>query len=352
MAVAKKTPRTERRNETSRRGVAGHGGAGRCGANEGGRSSRRAARDGGTSRVSASAASTQNERPASRRAEPTRAKRSVKRPGLARRAKLPRLPKDPDDWLSLTSEELLTHYLRSRRDDLRNALVDRHLPDVAETARCLAARLPKSVDIEDLCNAGYSGLLRSFETFDIAKGRTFLSYLRTRAYGSMVDELRAMDWLPRLMRSRLVQRDQVVETLKQDLGRDPSDEEVAGELGVDLATYRRSYPSSAAGAAGIVSREHELDRLDGNIVGLGVHGSSANEEVHPLTPMYQQELIERIQELLTQTEWALVDFHYFQGLNLREVAARLSLSPARICQIHGHVLQRLKERLREEAPTI
>ena len=231
--------------------------------------------------------------------------------------------------------------------------MERHLPDVVETARCLSARLPRSVDVDDLCNAGYSGLLRCIETYDVSKGRSFLSYLRTRVYGAMVDELRAMDWLPRLMRSRLAQRDQLLERLRQDLGREPSEQEMAKGLGVSIETYRRSYPAvgSAVATSLVASSEQELDRLDASIVGLVSHGRAASES-HPLTAMYHQELMERIQKILTTTEWKLVDLHYFKGLKLRDVAGRLNLSPARICQIHGRVLVRLKERLREEAPTI
>ena len=250
---------------------------------------------------------------------------------------------DADDVLALSSEELLRRWLESRDEGWRIVLVERHLPDVVETARCLSARLPRSVDVDDLCNAGYSGLLRCIETYDVSKGRSFLSYLRTRVYGAMVDELRAMDWLPRLMRSRLAQRDQLLERLRQDLGREPSEQE----------TYRRSYPAvgSAVATSLVASSEQELDRLDASIVGLVSHGRAASES-HPLTAMYHQELMERIQKILTTTEWKLVDLHYFKGLKLRDVAGRLNLSPARICQIHGRVLVRLKERLREEAPTI
>ena len=260
---------------------------------------------------------------------------------------------DADDVLALSSEELLRRWLESRDEGWRIVLVERHLPDVVETARCLSARLPRSVDVDDLCNAGYSGLLRCIETYDVSKGRSFLSYLRTRVYGAMVDELRAMDWLPRLMRSRLAQRDQLLERLRQDLGREPSEQEMAKGLGVSIETYRRSYPAvgSAVATSLVASSEQELDRLDASIVGLVSHGRAASES-HPLTAMYHQELMERIQKILTTTEWKLVDLHYFKGLKLRDVAGRLNLSPARICQIHGRVLVRLKERLREEAPTI
>ncbi len=282
-------------------------------------------------------------------------------PKRARRAKVIRrlpaerceFPTDPDALLSFASEELLARYLAKRDDAWRDALVERHLPDVVDTARCLIARLPRSVDVDDLCNAGYSGLLRCVETFRPEKGRSFLSYLKTRVYGAMVDELRAMDWLPRLMRSRLARRDQVADVLRQEFGREPSEDEIAASLDVSLEQYRRSYPSVApVPALFSTGSQQEFDQLDGSVVGIGAHAYGTANAAHPLTSMYQQELIERIHDLLSATEWQLVELHYFKGLKLREVAKRLRLSPARICQIHGQVLQRLKERLREEAATI
>ena len=261
---------------------------------------------------------------------------------------------DEEALLSLSSEELVRRWLKSRRTEWRDAVVERHLPDVVDVARSLGSRLPRSVDIDDLCNAGYSGLLRCLRTFDSSKGRSFVSYMRTRIYGAMVDELRAMDWLPRLMRSRIARRDEVFEELRQELGRDPNEAEVAKRLGISVEAYRRTCPprGQSLPAGLLAGTESEFDRLDPNIVGLGVRGRVVGDEPHPLTSMYQQELIVRIQDLCSSTEWRLVELHYFEGLKLREVADRLELSPARICQLHMRVLQRLRERLREEAATI
>ncbi|MFQ5504002.1 MAG: sigma-70 family RNA polymerase sigma factor [Planctomycetota bacterium] len=248
----------------------------------------------------------------------------------------------------MSSAELLEQYIERPSELLRDALVERHLPDVADVARALSSRLPSNVDFEDLCNAGYSGLLRCIETFDPSKGRSFLSYMNQRVSCTMIDELRAMDWLPRLMRSRLSQRDHVVENLRQDLRREPTDQEIAAALGVSVQVYRRSFsspmPSISRGLSS--GTEQDADRLEASIVGISYNRRP--EPTHPLTSLYHQELIEKIQSLLNETELELVNLHYFEGLSLREVSVRLTLSPARICQIHGRVLLRLKEKLREE----
>ena len=348
MAVARNTPETKRsgRGRGARTAVRSEGSGRRASAG------RRATKVVGGA-VNGSAANGRSSNGRSSNGRSSNGKTSNGKPSNGRPSNGKAAAADADDVLALSSEELLRRWLESRDEGWRIVLVERHLPDVVETARCLSARLPRSVDVDDLCNAGYSGLLRCIETYDVSKGRSFLSYLRTRVYGAMVDELRAMDWLPRLMRSRLAQRDQLLERLRQDLGREPSEQEMAKGLGVSIETYRRSYPAvgSAVATSLVASSEQELDRLDASIVGLVSHGRAASES-HPLTAMYHQELMERIQKILTTTEWKLVDLHYFKGLKLRDVAGRLNLSPARICQIHGRVLVRLKERLREEAPTI
>ncbi len=258
------------------------------------------------------------------------------------------------DPAKLSAEELVDLYYRSGSKRLRSAIVDRFLDDVAEIARGLMCRLPQSIDIEDLCNAGYSGLLRCLETFDPEHGRSFVSYMRQRVHGSMMDELRAMDWLPRLARARLAQKREARRELSQRLGREPRDAELAEQLGVEVEDLHRSYPGSLATArtSVVANTELDLESLDGSIVGVGILGKELHQTTHPLTEMYHQELVDRIRDLLSDTEWKLVELHYFKGLKLREVAKQLSLSPARICQIHHSVLERLKLRLREEAFSI
>ncbi|MCA8970220.1 MAG: sigma-70 family RNA polymerase sigma factor [Planctomycetes bacterium] len=292
--------------------------------------------------------------PARQNAASVRKAKSAKPATKTVKARKALTPIDPEDLLGLSSEVLLRRWVRSRRTEWRDALIERHLPDVADVARTLSARLPRSVDVDDLCNAGYGGLLRCLETFNAGKGRSFVSYLKTRVYGAMVDELRAMDWLPRLMRSRLAQRDAIVEQLRQDLGREPSDEEVSDELGVTLSVYRQSYPPVGVQATTGFSSAYEddIDVLGGSIIAVGARGRGSGDDTHPLTALYHRELLGRVEELCSTTEWRLVDLHYLQGMKLRDVAHELRLSPARICQIHARVLQRLKDRLREEAITI
>gem|GEM_PF-231235 len=254
------------------------------------------------------------------------------------------------DWESLSTEALLEAYQRTNQYEPRDVLVERFLDDVTDLARILHSRLPRSVDLDDLCTAGYSGLMRCLDTFNASKGRSFLSYFRLRVNGAMLDELRAMDWLPRLMRNRLAKRNRVAQELHHQYGRPPSDSEIALALGVDMDTYRRSYPSSAQQvSAGVFSgNEEELDRIEATIIDYMGH-SEWEEELHtPWNRIYHQELMHRIEDLLSETEWALVELHYFEGLCLRDVAKRLKLSAARICQIHGKVLERLKDRLRGE----
>ena len=265
------------------------------------------------------------------------------------------LPEDAEsmDVQELASEQLLRLFRESGDTRWRDAVVHRHIPDVAQLARILLQKLPRSVHFEDLCNAGQWGLLRCLDTYDPEKAR-FASYLKIRVYGAMIDELRALDWLPKLLRSRFEQRDRILHRLRGELGREPTEAEMAKALDVSLSVYRRSYPTQAPNiGSGILSGEdREFDSFDGKAVGFGLRGKEMFDEVHPLTPMYRRELIDRIHGLCSDTEWALVELHYFQGLKLNEVAERLELSPARICQIHGKILSRLKEKLQEESSQI
>ncbi len=248
----------------------------------------------------------------------------------------------------LCSEELIARYREEKDGEARDTLVERHLPDVAYLARNLHSRLPPTVDVEDLCNAGYGGLLRCIETYDPGKGSSFQAYLKRRVSGAMLDELRAMDWLPRLLRSRLGHRDRVVQELRQELGREPDEEEIARGMGMEMEAYRRAFRPGMAGQSAGGGRGLETELPEGGSVEIGGRVGFEIDLEMPWTPIYHQELMERIQTLLSETEWTLVHLHYFEGLKLREVARRMKLSPARICQIHGRLLARLKERLADE----
>lgn len=238
--------------------------------------------------------------------------------------------------------KLLRRYARRRSVPLRNQIVELHREIVEAMARSLALRLPPSVDPQDLVHAGMWGLMQAIDKFDVERCVEFTAFMRIRVRGAMLDELRHMDYLPRLYRRRIRDREQAMAHLRIELARDPSEAELAQELGVSLEQLHRGYADRAVmQTAGQI--EGAGDDPDDGFDSMDRLADDDSES--PLESISRQDLLAKIQSSLEPVEWRVLQLHYFEGMSGKEVARRLRLSASRICQIHGRVLDRLKQRL-------
>lgn len=242
-------------------------------------------------------------------------------------------------------EALLSRYRRSASVKLRNRLVERYREHVEDMARMLSLRLPRSVDVQDLTHAGMWGLIQAIENYEPSRGAGFMPFMRIRVRGAMLDELRNMDYLPRLHRARLRLRDEAVMRLRGTLHRDPTDVELAAELGISESQYQQHYqPFATAQNTAPHNRLHEVSR-DGEAPADVLASLADQDQEAPIEALNRRELLEKIESTLEPVEWAVLRLHYLEGKTGKEVARKLRLSQSRICQIHMRVLERLKTRL-------
>lgn len=238
-----------------------------------------------------------------------------------------------------STEDLLRRYRARPSRKLLARVVERHHAIVESMASGIAMRLPPNVDARDLVHAGLWGLMQAIETYQPARCDQFQAFMRIRVRGAMLDELRHMDFLPRLFRRRVRERNEARARLRMELEREPTDSELAAALGIsEVALLRRCEPNVLrAMPAGDDGAEDRFEQLADD-------GAES-----PIEAITRQELIERIRTSLEPTEWKVLQLHYLEGLNGKQVARRLRLSASRICQIHGRVLERLKARLSTSA---
>lgn len=237
-----------------------------------------------------------------------------------------------------SSEDLLARYRRKPTTVVRNELIERHRPEVEAMARSLATRLPRSVDVDDLTHAGLWGLVQAIDKFRADRGAPFRPFMRPRVRGAMLDELRNMDFLPRLFRQRARELEAAAGRLDERLGRAPSDAELAAELGVTETRLRTTY----ARMRELPAREGTSDAPAG--AGDPFDRLPDDEVESPIDALNRQDLLAKVESSLQPIEWTVLRMHYLEGLPGKEVAKRLRLSAARICQIHLRVLSRLKSR--------
>ncbi len=233
-----------------------------------------------------------------------------------------------------STEELLRRYRRRGSTILRDRVVERHRGIVESMARGLASRLPPSVDAQDLVHAGMWGLIQAIASYEPDRCDQFTAFMRIRVRGAMLDELRHLDFLPRLFRRRLRQRKEAVARLRTALEREPSDAELAAELGISESALWRRYETVAL---------RQVAPGDGDEDGMEQLADEALES--PIEAITRQELLDLIRQSLEPVEWKVLQLHYLEGMTGKQVARRMRLSAARICQIHGRVLDRLKTEL-------
>lgn len=242
---------------------------------------------------------------------------------------------------SMDVEDALRRYRHRKSARLRDQVVAELHATVDSMARRLSSRLPPSVDLHDLVHAGVSGLIQAIENYDPALCDQFAAFAKIRIRGAMLDELRSMDSVPRPLRRRLRERDTAVQQLRAELQREPSEAELAAALGVSLADLQSRYSQKGEQQALGGTGDEDSDSFD-------MMDSLADQGVEPpIESASRQELVAKIQESLDPIEWKVLQMHYLEGMTGRDIARRLRLSASRICQIHGRVLDRLKQQMVE-----
>nr|WP_224745939.1 RNA polymerase sigma factor FliA [Neiella litorisoli] len=227
-------------------------------------------------------------------------------------------------------------YQEQQRDDL----VRQHADLVKRIAHHLKGRLPASVQVDDLIQAGMIGLLEALKNYDQSKGAAFETYAGIRIRGAMLDELRRGDWSPRSVHQQNRRVADAIKAVEQETGRDAHDAEVAARLEMSLTDYHQLLASLNSG------------RIIG-IEDLGVSEDALSPEIqqNESTPFqelseqqFQRSLVEAI-KTLPEREALVLSLYYDDELNLREIGDVLSVSESRVCQIHSQAMHRLKARL-------
>lgn len=220
-----------------------------------------------------------------------------------------------------------------------------HGPLVKRIAHHLMARLPPTVQVEDLIQAGMLGLLDAARSFDASIGASFETYAGVRIRGAMLDEVRRNDWVPRSVHRKARQAAEALRTIEQREGRAARDSEVAEALGVGLEEYGRIQVDAAA---------CRLLSMEDLTVDIGeAREQRAELGIDPEDPLLAMEssgfrrgLIEAI-EGLPEREKLVLALYYDDELNLKEIGAILGVGESRVCQIHGQAMIRLRARLHD-----
>ncbi|MGN1064361.1 MAG: FliA/WhiG family RNA polymerase sigma factor [Thermoguttaceae bacterium] len=231
---------------------------------------------------------------------------------------------------------------------LRNALIEQYLPLVRYHAERVWSRLPDEVDLDDLTSAGIFGLMDAIDAFDPDRGVKFETYCVPRIRGAMLDELRKMDWVPRLVRSRARKLSEANKELSERLGRMPTQDELAEHLKVDKAELSRVM--SDANAAGLVSLNKKWFETDGSkdVSEIDLIEDERGED--PTSRMQRSDIIRMVTKGLSRNERMILILYYYEEMTMKEVGATLDLSESRVSQMHSAIISRLQQQLKNRSP--
>jgi RNA polymerase sigma factor for flagellar operon FliA len=218
---------------------------------------------------------------------------------------------------------------------VRNQLAELHVPLVHQVAGRLRKRLLYSIDHDTLASAGFLGLLQAIATYDVARGLKFTSFAQNRIRGAMLDELRGLDYAPRLQRRCEATRNRAERELTQEFGRPPTEDEVY------LATriHRRELPAVLTSIDRVLfeSAEGKQVRPD--------HLLADRRQADPRQRLAARERLQQILRGCSQRERLMLLMYYVEDATMKEIAAQLGISESRVSQQHSMLLARLRSRL-------
>lgn len=231
-------------------------------------------------------------------------------------------------------------YKKTQDENLRNVLIEKYMPLVRYISERLLLTLPKSIELDDLISAGVFGLMDAIDGFDLERGIKFKTYCTTRIRGSILDELRSQDWVPRLVRLKAHQINKALKTLEMEHGREPTDYEMAKALGVTMDDYGGMVEESSPKIVYSLSDKWDENNDDESVE--KVEMLEDKNSVDPVENLNQKDILLTVTNTLSKKEKLIIIMYYYEGLTMREIGNILSLTESRVCQIHSNVMSKLK----------
>ena len=245
----------------------------------------------------------------------------------------------------ISANSLWESFSETRNEKIREKLLFQYLPLVKQIAGGIIGKLPASVSIDELIDAGVIGLLESIDRYDTQASVKFETYAFTRVRGAMTDELRKMDWAPRSLREKTKRLDEAHRVLASKFGRQPNNEEIAEHLEITLDKFHQI--SKEVGAVNPISLDKEIFSGSGESTNLYdiVEEKDAITALKSLEDKELKSLMVKEIEKLPRNEKLVIALYYYEELTLREIGEILNLSESRVSQIHSKVVKKLKTAL-------
>src|SRR4249920_1304316 len=248
-------------------------------------------------------------------------------------------------------EEIAEIWIQFKADTtnkaLRNRLIEQYLPLVKYNGERIWSRLPDGVELDDLISAGVFGLMDAINAFDLTRGVKFETYCVPRIRGAMLDELRTMDWVPRLVRSKASKLQEATKGLEARLGRHPTEQELADRMQMPLDELEKMIlEANAVNLISLNKKWYETDSYK-DVREIDILEDKKGED--PTKRIQKSDLMRLVTKGLNRNERLIIILYYYEELTMKEIGATLDLSESRVSQMHTSIVNRLKITLSDRA---
>jgi len=240
-------------------------------------------------------------------------------------------------------EDLWQEYRVTPSQALRNFLIQKYLDLVRFTAERMHMKLPSEVEVDDLMSAGLFGLMDAIDAFDPDRGVKFETYCTQRIRGAIFDELRAMDWVPRLVRSRTAKMEKVRRAFEMEQGRRPTEHEISERMELDKPEFDKMQKDSRP--TGVVSLNRKWFETDSSKEVREIDVIRDTKQEDPFRLIQRNDVKTLITKGLSRAERLIVVLYYYEEMTMKEIGTTLDLSESRVSQMHSSILARLKAQM-------
>ena len=241
-------------------------------------------------------------------------------------------------------------YAEKKCPEVKKQIIEAYFPLVKYLAERMTSMLPASVESDDLTSMGTFGLIEAIDRFDLSRGIQFKTYCSARIRGSILDNLRSNDWVPRLVRLRTNLVDKTLRKLYAQHGREPTDPEMAEALDMTMEEYTALRKEATPTSVLSLTDESGDDGDSGGGRMIDLLGDKCGDD--PKRAQQRRDVRSLLTKNLNEKERIVVQYYYFEGLSMREIAGMLRLTESRVCQIHSKVIRRLRELHAKRTPEL
>ena len=247
-------------------------------------------------------------------------------------------------------EKLWIEFKKNPTPSLRNQLMDVYMPIVKHNAERIRTRLPGNVELDDLLQVGAIGLMDAINGFDISRGVKFETFCAARICGAMLDGLRSMDWVPRMVRTNATKMKETIQEMEGVLGRAPQDYEIAEKTGLGIEEVRKIVYDTHASTITSLDKKWQQDDSNRNLREIDVLVDQRGED--PTRRLQNADLIRVVTKGLSQSERLIIILYYYEEMTMKEIGLTLNLSESRVSQMHSSILRRLQDQLGPRRPDL